>query len=325
MNCVFIVGMNGSGTTMLLDCLDSHPELYGFPRETKILPYYIRGLSKYGNLDKDKNFLRLYNDLRKEFVFWIVNKGETPPLPANWRDLPRDFGSVIDSILMYFTVQAGKKRWCEKTPMHILHMLALSKLFPNAKFIHVIRDGRACAASFHRRWHYKPQLTIYRWKKVVREGRNQGVSIGERYYEVFYEELTADPEHWMKKICAFLGLPYDDRVLKVSRKRVMTGSSARGIVCDQKIWPSYFNKRDIESLELIAGSELMKFGYRTRYPDSDADPSRLVLLYWTYCGHSRAKINELFRRVIKKRQEGQWRYYINWIKDAIRSRTTTKY
>ena len=47
-NPVFVVGMNGSGTTMLLDCLNNHPKLFGFRGETKIIPHYISSLNKYG-------------------------------------------------------------------------------------------------------------------------------------------------------------------------------------------------------------------------------------------------------------------------------------
>ena len=325
MRPVFIVGMNGSGTTMLLDSLDNHPQLYGFPRETKILPYYIQGLPKYGNLGNDENFLRLFNDLRSEFVFKVVNDGLAPPLPAKWRDLPRCLGNVIDSIYMYFAGKAGKVTWCEKTPMHVLHLSSLSELFPKAKFIHIIRDGRACAASLHRRWQYKPEVTIYRWKKIVREGRRQGLVIPDRYYEVFYEELTAEPEEWMRKICTFLDVSYDKSVLEVNRKRVITGSRATRIVSDIERWRYYFNKNEIKRLEVIGGKELNQLGYTTKYPYSDLDLSRLSLLFWLYWGYGKAKIRKLLRDGIRGRGRFQWGRNISGVIDAIRSRTTTKY
>jgi hypothetical protein len=54
---VFIVGMNGSGTTMMLDHLGRHPELFGFKTETYILPHYLLVEAKYGDLKVDGNFL----------------------------------------------------------------------------------------------------------------------------------------------------------------------------------------------------------------------------------------------------------------------------
>jgi hypothetical protein len=226
---------------------------------------------------------------------------------------------------MYFAGKAGKVRWCEKTPMHVQHVLPLSELFPEAKFIHIIRDGRGCAASLHRRWQYKPEVTIYRWKKIVREGRRQGLVIPDRYYEVFYEELTAEPEQWMRKICTFLDVSYDKSVLEVRRKRVITGSSATRIVSDKERWRHYFNKNEIKRLELIGGEELNKLGYSTEYPYSDLDLSRLSFLFWLYYGYGKKKIRWLLRDIIRGRGKFQWGKNISVLIDEIRSRTTTKY
>src|SRR3546814_13156739 len=86
---VFIVGMNGSGTTMLHDCLNNHPAFYGFPIETKILPVYLERRAKYGDLAIDANFLRLWNDLRNIVYFRIMNGREAPPLPKDWAERER--------------------------------------------------------------------------------------------------------------------------------------------------------------------------------------------------------------------------------------------
>ena len=56
---VFVVGMNGSGTTMLLDSLGRHPALYAFPKETRLIPYLMSRVSTYGDLTVDANFQRL--------------------------------------------------------------------------------------------------------------------------------------------------------------------------------------------------------------------------------------------------------------------------
>ena len=154
---VFVVGMNGSGTTMLLDCLDNHPDLFGFRRETKIIPYFIQSAGKYGDLSDDKNFRKMWDDFRSISFFKYVNNGKIVPLPKSWKDAPRSAAGIIDCTLSYFAEKDGKHRWCEKTPMHAQHICLLADSFPNAKFIHIIRDGRACAASFHRRWGYKPE------------------------------------------------------------------------------------------------------------------------------------------------------------------------
>src|SRR5690606_15031419 len=101
--------------------------------------------------------------------------------------------------------------------------------FPNAKFIHVIRDGRDCAASFHRRWQSNPRRTVTRWKHSVRQGREQGASLGDRYLEVRYEDVTRDPDIALRGICSFLGIEFDDSILAAGRSRqdVASAKSAR--------------------------------------------------------------------------------------------------
>lgn len=321
---VFIVGMNGSGTTMLLDCLDNHPDLYGFRRETKILPYFLAAQYKYGDLNFEDNFLRLWDDIRHVPLFRHCNKGNVPPLPENWRELPRTPAAIVNSIFSYFANNEGKHRWCEKTPMHALHIATLAKIFPDARFIHIIRDGRASAASFYRRWGYKPELTMYRWKNVVQEARRQGSKITPRYLEVFYEELTSDPQIYMQQICVFLGVVYTDKVLLTSRLRSFTGSSESSIVANVDKWQNYFNPERINRLEQIAGKTLAEFGYNTDCPNADHNPSKLELKLWLYKDYTRSGVS-LLKKEWNQRGDAKWQDFSAKIVNAVRQRMTTRY
>lgn len=322
---IFVVGMNGSGTTMLLDCLDSHPELYGFRRETKVIPYFIASLETYGDLSVDKNFRRLWDDFRSIPDFRHVNKGVTPPLPENWRDSPRNLAAVIDHFFQYFAASTVKSRWCEKTPMHALHIVELGSLFSRAKFIHIIRDGRACAASFHRRWGHTPELTIFRWKHVVREAQRQGNLVESRYFELKYEDLTRDPDMWMMKICNFLSIPFHEEILKPSRSRpVTTGSEELQIIVKEDIWRMYFSDKKLLGLEDIAGSTLDDLGYETNNSTGDKEPNRLMRRFWLCKDYLRLGIAE-FRNILLGRGKKSWRFFFEKIIRSIRQRTTTKY
>jgi hypothetical protein len=278
---VFIVGMNGSGTTMLLDCLNNHPAFYGFPIETKILPVYLERRADYGNLAIDANFRRLWDDLRNIVYFRIVNGRETPPLPEDWIDRERTFGAALDGVFRYFAEREGKQRWCEKSPMYALYIDVFAEIFPNAKFIHVIRDGRDCAASFHRRWAFNPERTIYRWKAVVTRGRELGRPLGERYMELRYEDLTSDPERHMRRVCAFLGEPFHEATLVVERPtRNVRKALSDAIIPNAGKWRTYFSSSEIERLELVGGRLLHELGYETNRPEGDENPGWARLWYW---------------------------------------------
>lgn len=290
---IFIVGMNGSGTTMLLDCLNNHPDLYGFRGETRVIPYFISKLGKYGDLNIDSNFFNLLNDFRHVPIFVSCNDGIPPPLPDNWKTLERSLGSAINSVFRYFAAQDNKVRWCEKTPMHAMHITSIAKIFPNSKFIHVIRDGRDCAASFHRRWGYSSKRTISRWKKVIPIAQSQGNLIGDRYLEITYENLTENPELWMGTICDFLSAEFNEKVLYLSRNQKHSGSSNQKISVNKERWRSYYSEHSIKILESIAGKQLHSLGYSCKNRSGDRDPHSLESLLWAMKDYVRAIAREL--------------------------------
>lgn len=276
---VFIVGMNGSGTTMLLDCLNNHPEFYGFPLETRLIPYYLKR-AEGRNLNDDAAFLRLWNDLRNIVFFKIVNGGSAPPLPRDWAMRKRSTDTVLDAIFLHFAEREGKHRWCEKTPLYAVHMERLARAHRHARFIHLIRDGRDCAASFHRRWGYTPARTMLQWKRVVRQGRDQGQAIGDRYLEIRYEELTDWPRITMRKLCTFLGAPYTSDILELGRERNEQKTLSAGIVRNKEKWQNYFSQREVSRLESIGGRLLDELGYESGNKTGDSNPAGLASRYW---------------------------------------------
>lgn len=321
---VFIVGMNGSGTTMLLDCLDNHPDIYGFRRETKIIPYFIQKAGKYGDLSHDENFRKMWEDFRSISFFKYVNKGNKVPLPENWQSTPRSAAGVIDGTLNYFAEKDGKSRWCEKTPMHAQHISLLAENFPNARFIHIIRDGRACAASFHRRWGYAPDLTVYRWKHIIEDAQRQGESIPDRYFELYYEKLTDDPETCLKNVCRFLQVPYDPSIITLSRVRAFSGSSDAVITKREEYWREYFSADQIDAFGLVAGKIMHRLGYDTEHPDGDEEPGILRIKYWMYRDNIKQGLNILRNEVIHRKKGGKWDDMSSRILNAIRQRFTNR-
>jgi hypothetical protein len=324
---VFVVGMNGSGTTMLLDCLGRHPALYAYPLETRLIPYLISQTPTYGDLQNDENFHRLWETVRNLAAFREPN-GNTPvPLPSDWRSSTRTLASVIDAIFMYYAARAGKARWCEKTPQHVQHLEALAELFPTAKFIHVVRDGRDCAASFHRRWLRRPELTIFRWKKVVAAGRAQGQRVGaDRYMQIRYEDLTAAPESSLRAICTFLDLPFDPAVLESAQPHMQPDQSggARGLKKNSGKWQNYFTDHQQLQLERIGGRTLAEFGYATRCPSGDEDVSGGQRRYWTAVELLQQYGREIWRK-LNGDLERPWRVILAKPVNALRQRRHNEY
>lgn len=324
---VFLVGMNGSGTTMLLDSLGRHSQLYAFPRETRVLPHLIASLDRFGDLSDDDVFLRLWEEVRSIGVLRYVNGGQPVPLPDDWASTPRNVAAVLDRVFRYFAHSQGKVRWCEKTPQHAQHLLSLAAVFPKAKFIHMIRDGRDSAASFKRRWYRTPELTIFRWKKVVQEGRRQGAGLGPtRYLEVKYEDLTADPERWIRQVSDFLAVPFESSTLESSEpylKKKQDGEPGR-IRSNSGRWREAFDAREIEKLETIAGRVLNETGYSPGNPTGDHDPPRLLRDWWLTRDYVRQFTKEIFKRARGDLKRPWWVILSRpWV--ALRQRRMNKF
>lgn len=280
---VFVVGVNGSGTTMLSDALGRHPELYMLPDESRVLPYFAH---RYPDsiLQDSAGRRKLADALGASRAYRLAN-GKKPVIVEGVESLEPHFGDVVAAVYLTLAAREGKTRWGDKSPMYLQHIELLGKHFPHAKFVHIYRDARDCAQSFHRRWAQEPRRTVYRWKHAIRTGRDQGQKLGSRrYMEVAYESLTEKPEESMRCVCEFLDLQYDPVVLESSMrwmdetaKQVSQGK----IVRNSGRWKSYFSEVEVRELERIAGRMLHELGYEaTELGDEDPDAFRLWLWKW---------------------------------------------
>lgn len=293
---VFVVGMNGSGTTMLADSLGKHPQLYMFPLEIRVLPFLLQRHEKDADAGSAAADRRLADALGSAKPVWQANGWKALQLPDDALHRP-GAEATVDAVFRHFAQAKGKQRWGEKSPMNLLHLGLLARVFPGARFVHIVRDGRDAAQSFHRRYGFCPPETIYRWKRVIAQGRAQGARLGDtRYLEVTYEQLTGDPEPWMRRICSFLGLPFDPVVLSSSMRMVdpARAQGAQGIMRNSGQWAQYFSPGEVAQLEAIAGAQLSALGYPVGQL-GDTDPPRWKLAWWRLVGVMRRTTHH-FRR-----------------------------
>jgi hypothetical protein len=315
---VFIVGMNGSGTSMLADCLGQHPEMYATPWETKLIPYLMLNIRKFGDLDEDKNFLKLWSAVLAIPAFTKMNSNLSPELPSNWRNFPRDLAYVIDAVFRSIATLQNKQRWGEKSPQNIQHIHKLAKLFQGAKFIHIIRDGRDCAASFQRRWHRNPEYTIYRWKHVVKEGQSQGFTLGDRYFEFRYEDITSEPDRWLRKICNFIDLPFHKNVLFSNQPYRENWGTLDQIKPNSEKWKIYFGSDQIKEMEIIAGKFLFKNGYDVNNTIGDKDPNVIRRNIWKWSDFSKQFIEICAKKLSGQSKKTSWKKILNIVSTSIK-------
>lgn len=196
----FIVGCPRSGTTLLRLMLNSHPRL-AVPRESHFITRCAPRDGSYKSLVDATECVTSARRLRG----WELDLSE---LRRNISALlPTSYAQVIRIVFATYAAAHGKERWGDKTPQYVYDLPLLSKLFPDAQFVHVIRDGREVAASI-RDQPWGPSSAVRAatwWRRAILDGRRQGRKLGpERYAEIRLERMISAPERTLRELCAFL-------------------------------------------------------------------------------------------------------------------------
>jgi hypothetical protein len=265
--------------------LDAHPQL-AIPFEsyfiTGLYPFRRRYLLADGRFDLPR-FARDLSRLKK-FRDWDLSP----------EALRRAFGEPAhggfpDAIRLLYRTYAdaqGKPRYGDKSPGYVTRMKLLLSLFPEARFVHIVRDPRAVALSLvemPREWGTRtvPEGAA-RWRHRVGRGHREGMNLGpQRYVEVRYEDLVADPERTLRAVLAFLLLPWDDAVLQYGegalsrvpeRQRDIHRNVARAPAAVRD-WRGQITSDDLAAVEIIAGDVMEQLGYEREvaHPTPEAE------------------------------------------------------
>jgi len=295
---VFIVGCPRSGTSFLYRLLLSGGGFASFHTQMNVFDVLE---PIYGDLSVTKNKKAMLREwLRSkafEFSGLSANKIEAKVMAecSNGSDF---LGTVMNEV----AAKQGVDRWIDSTPTNIPHMLRISRDFPEALFIHIIRDGRDVALSLDKRgwsrplpWDKKRSLLaagIY-WEWIVRKGRNYGAMLGPKYMEVRYDELVEHPELPLRKIADFLQHDLDfDRIrgatagLMNRRFTSFAEEVEGGNFTPVGRWKSKFSDNQLSRFESLVGKYLVELGYPLSHSMNSSDQSFAVrIMRWVYINY----------------------------------------
>ncbi|MGB2850352.1 MAG: sulfotransferase [Solirubrobacterales bacterium] len=286
----FIVGVNRSGTTLLRLMLDSHPGLT-IPPETHFVPEMIR-LARRENMTR-KRLLRAATDHPRWGDFGL----DEDVLLARLQEVkPLNPADAIRVFYDLYAEKEGKPRWGDKTPRYMRAMPRIERALPEARFIHLIRDGRDVALSQAERAidGEVPSITevAERWRRRIETARVHSADLN-NYLEIRYEDLVGNPEGTLRRICEFLELPYDaemldfhqraaDRLTEMDRD-LGTGENGPVRTGDERLaghamtsnppstdrcgrWREEMSAADEAEFERVAGALLEDLGYEILAP-----------------------------------------------------------
>lgn len=215
---VFVLGAGRSGTTLLRSMLTASRQI-AIPVEMHVLytlPVKFRAYQGMGWEDISRLMIAEMES-HHFFHLWEINLTDTyqkiVTLPENERSLAR----IIDEVYMSYAAQKfpDAKTWGDQSPINTFFWPYIHRVFPQAKYIHMLRDGRDVIASWLK-LHGEDFLTeaTYRWKTSIQRAIALKKAVGSnQYLEIRYEDLVQHSEEKLSQICNFINIVFTPEML----------------------------------------------------------------------------------------------------------------
>src|ERR687898_3548750 len=283
---LFIVGCARSGTTLVHRIVDAHPRIAITPE--------MHWLSRYVNYFKNQNRLvtpEVVSELagHKRFAQFEIPREEFEGLLGSGEAVP--YPTFLNRVFGLYGKIKNKPLVGNKTSGYVRSIPTFHALWPDTKFVHIIRDGRDVCLSVlnwkkaertagrYASWEEDPvTTTALWWERKVRKAREDGAALGPAlYHETFYEDLVDDPERECKRLCRFLGVTYDDAMIRFheGRERVKPGRGAKSawlrVTSGLRDWRTEMCTGDVERFEAAAGDLLEELGYERAVPNPSSE------------------------------------------------------
>jgi len=221
----FIIGTGRSGTTLLAQMLNSHSRIC-VPDELQIL-FEVSGngrrLYEVFSAGNNEDYLAAdYIELVKNACPHKLDMYYDYRTFFERQDYPaRSMEDLVCALYADIAATQNKDIFIEQTPWYGQRIEVLNELFPDAKYIHVIRDGRDVAISFSRSpwWHDDVYENLGRWDEEINKiiiDSKQYLNKGQML-EIRYEDIISDPELTLGEVCRHLGVDFDPNILDPDR------------------------------------------------------------------------------------------------------------
>jgi hypothetical protein len=269
----FIVGSGRSGTTLLRALLDARPDVR-IPGETHFYTTYrIENALKFhfatpNNYHKAAQAYSKWRHVNYEKIDWAR-------MAEIAQELPPRRGSLLRAYLIACCEAKGACVAGEKTPGHIRALQRIWKDFPTARVVHIMRDPRAVAASYLSHDLYKRVFgsdvtrAALKWREAARiHLRVSRSGYADKYLPVRYEDLVADPNTELERICKFLNIePRADNLELYMRHKLTLpkfdnhANVGRDIFRGESKWRNTLSEDDVALIEQICGRHIEALEY----------------------------------------------------------------
>lgn len=276
---IFMIGTQRSGSNLLRLMLNQLPDIVA-PHPPHILHRFMPLIPGYGNLQKDSNFMALVDDVCRMIelnpVAWEGLTLDRKKVAAACRG--RSLMAVFGATYQMLTEAQGAKTWMCKSMQNTLFLPQIEAFFAGAKYIYLYRDGRDVAVSFRKavvgeKHFYHIAKEWAETQRLALQHRDRVPA--SRFVSISYEELTAQPEAAMRRLCTFLGAKYDpsmlefhesDEAKRAAESSALWGNVVKPVMKDNtRKFLREAAEEDVRIFESVAGDVLDALHYERAY------------------------------------------------------------
>jgi sulfotransferase family protein len=266
---IFIVGAPRSGTTLLRNMLNRHPDI-AICRETVFFHYVYRRRRTFGSLRELRNRRRLVQEYLSTQRIQVMQM-DSQALEATLLREGTSYPAFFAALLRFYAKVHAKRRCGEKTPRHALFTETLCQWYPGARIIHLLRDPRDVVASLVRMpWADHNALGNARlWLRcnlAAHRSRHRP-----QYMVVRYEDLVTNPERELSRVCAFVGEEYSPAMLAPNPDGACVApwyQRAEAPLTAERMgsWRERLTVDEASLVEWFVGRHMQTFGYQAVSP-----------------------------------------------------------
>jgi hypothetical protein len=289
---------------MLGDMLGAHSQCLCVPESQFVEHLLARRDFDPESLDPRVTLTRISTDLR----FRLLWRLPVDPAAVEPSELGTTYARVIGWLVRAYGRQHGKPAspvWVDHTPTNFKRRRTMLRMFPDARFIHLVRDGRAVAASLIP-LDWGPNNAMHAaefWMARCADGLAAELELGtERVLRVRYEDVLESPEQVLGQISRFAGLEYELAMVSGSGQQPSRYHERQHRLVGQapdrsraQSWRQVLSSREVEIFEAEAGELLETFGYRAEYSLRARPASRREVLTMRVTDLARRGWNNLHR------------------------------
>jgi hypothetical protein len=205
------VGAPRSGTTLLRNLLNTHPDIALCAFESKFVPSLIEMVNDPTRLSQPRIRADAFRRIRMGRLYYkgLEDRNEAPADEAIYAALEGgDWPNIIRGLLNLWCDKDmhAAAVWGDKTPEYVDAIDTIDSAVPNSRFVHILRDPRDQAMSVKSVWGKSLARSADDWARRLRQARASNPAVDGRYLEVRFEELLIATDRVLDEIVAWLGL-----------------------------------------------------------------------------------------------------------------------